>query len=175
MEIQQGSFLLQVPKNAGGATIRTATVTAAITGTTTMMEYNPGQWLKFITLEGTARLRLNKGGDAVDVPPGQMIVMRPDANRIPRPIIINVNKLVKTSKLTGRNFTPLAPEAGDLVQQTIRNQNDLRNQGALVQTGVLIGGPTIRPDGARDPDPAIIPTSPPTGGHDSYHNGWYEP
>lgn len=33
MEIKQGSFLLQVPKNAGGATIRTSTVTAAITGT----------------------------------------------------------------------------------------------------------------------------------------------
>jgi len=48
MEIKQGSFLLQVPKNAGGATIRTSTVTAAITGTTTMMEYSPGRWVKFI-------------------------------------------------------------------------------------------------------------------------------
>ena len=78
MEIERGSFLLNVPKNAGGAKIRTATVTAAITGTTTMMEYSPGQWLKFIVLEGVAKLS-NDNGDTINVPPGQMIIMHPNA------------------------------------------------------------------------------------------------
>lgn len=165
MEIGQGSFLLQVPKNAGGATIRTATVTAAITGTTTMMEYNPGQWIKFITLEGTAKLRMNRGGNFVEIPPGQMIFMRADANRIPRPIMINVQKLMRTSKLTGRQFRPLAPETMQMVAQTIREQNDARNSGEVSPAGLINGGPTIRGGGGRNPDPSGAPGQNPLGGH----------
>jgi hypothetical protein len=42
MDLQRGTMLLQVPKGAGGAQIKTAAVTAAITGTTLMVEYSPG-------------------------------------------------------------------------------------------------------------------------------------
>ena len=42
MDMEEGTLLLQVPKNAGGATIRTAAVTAAVTGTTILFEYTPG-------------------------------------------------------------------------------------------------------------------------------------
>jgi hypothetical protein len=41
LDLEGGAILLQVPKDAGGATIRSAPVTAAITGTTLMMEYSP--------------------------------------------------------------------------------------------------------------------------------------
>jgi hypothetical protein len=144
MEIRQGSFLLSVPANSGGATIRTGTVTAAITGTTTMMEYSPGQWVKFITLEGNARLSLRDGGPAVDVPAGQMIVMRPDAAAIPRPVVVNVNKLVKSSNLMMRGgFNELPGEAGELVGNTIREQNALRGEGRLVRTGLVVRGPDV--------------------------------
>lgn len=44
LELEKGTMLLQVPKNAGGAKIRTAAVTAAITGTTIMLEYTPVKW-----------------------------------------------------------------------------------------------------------------------------------
>lgn len=157
MEIKQGSFMLQVPKGAGGATIRTATVTAAITGTTTMMEYNPGQWIKFITLEGTAKLRMNNGGDFVDVLPGQMIFMRTDDKQIPQPIMINIQKLVGTSKLMGKDFKELSPEANELVKQTIVEQNQARNEGVVTRAGVINGGPTIIKDGGRDPNSSSVP------------------
>ncbi|MDX6766206.1 MAG: FecR domain-containing protein [Candidatus Methylacidiphilales bacterium] len=42
MDLKRGTMLLQVPKNAGGAQIKTAAVTAAITGTTLLVEYQPG-------------------------------------------------------------------------------------------------------------------------------------
>src|SRR5438477_6367304 len=42
LTLEKGSMLLQVPKGLGGAKIHTAAVTAAITGTTIMMEYKPG-------------------------------------------------------------------------------------------------------------------------------------
>jgi hypothetical protein len=42
MELGKGTMLLKVPKNLGGAKITTQAVTAAITGTTVMLETNPG-------------------------------------------------------------------------------------------------------------------------------------
>src|ERR1700761_6400428 len=41
LELKQGTILFQVPKGAGGAKIRTAAITAAITGTTGCYEYSP--------------------------------------------------------------------------------------------------------------------------------------
>ncbi len=40
MDLGGGAMLLRVPKDAGGAKITTAAVTAAITGTTVLLEYN---------------------------------------------------------------------------------------------------------------------------------------
>lgn len=159
MEIKQGSFLLQVPKDAGGATIRTATVTAAITGTTTMMEYNPGKWIKFITLEGKAKLKMNEGGETIDVGPGQMVFMRTDAKNIPKPIMINIKKLMETSRLTGKNFKELPKQAKELVEQTIEKQKEARNQGEVAPAGVIVDGPTIKKESGRDPNPSVAPES----------------
>ena len=141
MEITQGSFLLNVPKNAGGAKIRTATVTAAITSTTTMMEFSPGQWFKFIVLEGVAKLT-NRNGDTINVPPGQMIVMRPDARNFPRPVILNLDQLVTTSALGDKGvFGPLSRPATNLIGQSVASQLAQRRSGGLLPTGIVIRGP----------------------------------
>jgi hypothetical protein len=44
LELEHGTMLLQAPKGIGGARIRTAAVTAAITGTTILLEYSPAVW-----------------------------------------------------------------------------------------------------------------------------------
>lgn len=141
MEIDQGSFLLQVPKNAGGATIRTATVTAGITGTTTMMEYNPGKYIKFICLEGTAKLT-NRKGDKVAVPAGHLLVMHPDAATFPRLAIINVAKMMKTSALTNKKtFGKLQPAAEMAINETVAQQKKEESDGNLTPAGFLQRGP----------------------------------
>ena len=141
MAIDKGSFLLQVPKNAGGATIRTATVTAAITGTTTLMEYSPGQWVKFICLEGEAEIT-NKYGQKIKLLPGQMLVMHPDAKSFPALVSVNVTKIMKTSLLAdSKIFGPLSPEATRLIAQTGDIQMVERRNGNMIATGVLINGP----------------------------------
>jgi quercetin dioxygenase-like cupin family protein len=77
-------MLLQVPKGLGGAKIYTAAVTAAITGTTIMMEYSPGQYLKVLVLEGSLRLSRNGSfGNSLVLHAGKMVIMRPDAKKIP--------------------------------------------------------------------------------------------
>ena len=150
MEITQGSFLLQVPKNAGGATIRTATVTAAITGTTTMMEYNPGEWMKFICLEGTAKLS-NSKGDSIVVPPGCMIVMPTDAARFPRPVIVNIRKLVMTSLLLDEaTFEALDEAALAAITQTALDQLGAKRDGSLIPGYILEPGQLPGGDGSPE-------------------------
>lgn len=142
INLNQGSILLQVPKSAGGATIRTATVTAAITGTTLLMEYNVGEWVKLITLEGTVALKLGdkgaKGGifggpKRVKVPAGKMIVMRPDGEIITQPVDVDLKRLLATSLLAGdKTFGPLSDEARRHIAQAIATQEKLKRKGILV-------------------------------------------
>lgn len=145
VELKQGSVLLQVPKNAGGATIRTATVTAAITGTTTMFEYSPGGWVKLITLEGSLKLSINGSKESVVVPAGKMIIMHPNAKTIPQPVDIDIAKLVATSPLAGNGvFAPLPPQAQALIKATINQQFAAKQQGNLLPTNHVISGPGSR-------------------------------
>ena len=88
LDLESGAILLQVPKDAGGATIRSAPVTAAITGTTVMMEYSPGNpgTVKLIVLEGTVRLSLaGRLGESVLVGAGQMISVAANVRSLPNP------------------------------------------------------------------------------------------
>ena len=104
MTLEKGSMLLQVPKGLGGAKIHTAAVTAAITGTTIMMEYIPNQYIKVLVLEGSLRLSRNgASGDSVVLRPGKMVIMRPDAKKIPDPVDVDLEHIVAKSTLV--NFS----------------------------------------------------------------------
>jgi len=131
-------MLLQVPKGLGGAKIHTAAVTAAITGTTIMMEYSPGQYLKVLVLEGSLRLSRNGSGDSLVLPPGKMVIMRPDAKKIPDPIDVDLAQIVRTSTLVnfpGSNILPSMP----LIQAAINDQAKELTKGTLVPTNLVMG------------------------------------
>src|SRR5207302_11440403 len=138
MTLEKGSMLLQVPKRLCGATIHTAAVTAAITGTTIMMEYSPGQFLKVLVLEGSLRLSRNGSGDSLVLHPGKMVIMRPDAKKIPAPIDVDLAQIVRTSTLVnflGSNILPSMP----LIQAAINDQAKELAKGTLVPTNLVIG------------------------------------
>ena len=139
MTLEKGSMLLQVPKGLGGATIHTAAVTAAITGTTIMMEYSPGQYLKVLVLEGSLRLSRNGSfGDSLVLHPGKMVIMRPDAKKIPDPIDVDLAEIVRTSTLVnfpGGNVLPSMP----LIQAAISDQGKELAKGTLVPTNLVMG------------------------------------
>jgi len=139
MTLEKGSMLLQVPKGLGGAQIHTAAVTAAITGTTIMMEYSPGQYLKVLVLEGSLRLSRNGSfGDSLVLHPGKMVIMRPDAKKIPDPIDIDLAEIVRTSTLVnfpGSKVLPSMP----LIQAAITDQAKAVAKGTLVPTNLVMG------------------------------------
>jgi hypothetical protein len=138
LELSDGAMLLRVPKNAGGAQIRTAAVTAAITGTTVMLEYHRNAYIKFIILEGTGRVfRKDVLGESVLVRAGQMLILNPKATRLPDPVDVNIKRLMKTSKLVSE-FKPLASE--DLITNEIHSQTQKMGEGELVETNLAIFG-----------------------------------
>ena len=139
MTLEKGSMLLQVPKGLGGASIHTAAVTAAITGTTIMMEYIPHQYLKVLVLEGSLRLSRNGSfGNSMLLTAGKMVIMRPDAKTIPEPVDVDLNRIVETSPLV--NFPGAAPlPSTGLIQAAIGEQSKQLAKGILVPTNLLLG------------------------------------
>jgi hypothetical protein len=132
LDLENGSILLQVPKDAGGATIRSAPVVAAITGTTVMMEYSPGNpgTVKLIVLEGTVRLSLpGRLGESVLVGPGQMIAVAANARALPDPVTVDVKRILKTSKLVKEGDL----ESMGLIMETVETQQQLLADNKLTE------------------------------------------
>src|SRR5438067_4724023 len=144
LNLQDGAMLLRVPKGAGGAKINSSAVTAAITGTTVMLEThavtkkNKNSYYKFIVLEGTARLYLpGRLGESTLVKAGQMIIMRVDSKMIPEPVDVDIQKIAQSSLLiTG--FGPLGSETLIAFERT--RQNEQKNSGQLIETNLVIYG-----------------------------------
>src|SRR5450432_3266378 len=133
-----GVMLLRVPKNSGGAQINTAAITAAITGTTILLEYHPNAYIKFIVLEGTGRIfRKDHVGESVLVHAGQMLIVNPKAKNLPDPVDVDVKRLMETSKLI-TDFGGLG--SSDLIAREIQTQLDQKSNGGLVDTNLVIFG-----------------------------------
>jgi len=142
MTLEQGTLLLQVPKGIGGAKIRTAAVTASITGTTIMMEYRPGRDLKVLVLEGSMRLSLNgRLDEKVSLRPGQMIMMPPDAKKIPQPVHVDLKQVMSTSSLVKMSKKGKATLPSlSLIQKAIDEQAVEKGHNTLVATNLTIEG-----------------------------------
>jgi hypothetical protein len=107
VELGSGSILLRVPKDSGGAEVRTNVVTVGITGTTIILESAPSGRSKLIVLEGGARLALrNHPAESAYVRAGQMLEVPAGAAKLPSPVSVDLDQMMKTSPLiTG--FPPL--------------------------------------------------------------------
>ena len=142
LELNQGVIFMQVPKNAGGATIQTAAVTAAITGTTIAIEYSPAVGksrgaVKILVLEGTLRVFLkSRPGESILLTAGQMIELDPRATSLPEPKTFDIERLVNTSKLLGRPFPPLA--SMPLIRSSIASQDAAKKKGTLIISNYVL-------------------------------------
>jgi mannose-6-phosphate isomerase-like protein (cupin superfamily) len=138
LQLGGGAMLLRVPKDAGGAQISTAAITAAITGTTVMLEYHPNAYSKFIVLEGTGRIfRGDRVGESVLVNAGQMMIVNPASKSLPNPVDVDIKRLIKTSSLV-KKFKPLA--SNKLIDHEIGTQTKLKEKGGLIETNLVIFG-----------------------------------
>ncbi len=135
LNLNEGVILLEVPKNAGGATINTAAVTAAVTGTTVMIESRKNAdgkaVVKFIVLEGTMKLKLKGAmGESILLQAGQMVTLSGNAHHLPEPQFVDIDRLTKTSGLMSDQFTELKNQP--YIFQTMNEQKVLKAQGKLI-------------------------------------------
>jgi quercetin dioxygenase-like cupin family protein len=138
LDLADGAVLLRVPKRAGGAKISTSTVMAAVTGTTVIVEYHPHGYIKFISLEGTARLYLkHRWGESVLVRAGQMLITNPDAKSLPDPVDVDLDRLLKTARLI-IDFPPL--ESRNLIAKESEKQQSAKSKRHLIDTNLVIFG-----------------------------------
>jgi FecR-like protein len=138
LDLASGAILVRVPKSAGGAKISTAAVTAAIAGTTVIVEYHPHGYLKVISLEGTARLYLKRRwGESVLVRPGQILITNPDAKSLPDPVDVDLARLLKTARLIV-DFPPLGSE--NLIAKEIEKQQRAKSKRSMIDTNLVIFG-----------------------------------
>ncbi len=148
MNLESGTMLLQVPKNLGGARIKAAAVTAAITGTTIMIENLPHKNVKVLVLEGSLRLSMNgRFGESVVLKPGKMVIVGANDRRMPQPVTVDIAKVVRTSALIDpdkfsagtKTKVDALPSLG-LIQKEISIQSVAKGKGQMAETNLLIQG-----------------------------------
>jgi hypothetical protein len=136
LNLRDGAVLVQAPKETNGVTIRAGSITAAVAGTTLMIEYHPG-FYKFLVLEGTARsYRPGHLGDSVLVRAGQMLFGNPEA-ALSDPVDVDIDRFMKTSGFV-TDFPPLRSEKS-IVAESRKQQREKSNK-TLVDTNLVIFG-----------------------------------
>ncbi|MEO7931548.1 MAG: FecR domain-containing protein [Chthoniobacterales bacterium] len=162
MDLSQGTILLQVPKNAGGATIKTAAVTAAVTGTTILFEHTPAPvvpdrlkeaekrrhrkphgYIKALVLEGHLKVWLKgKLGESILLGPGQMLIMADDASEIPEAVDFDIETVVTTSRLIDGAYWLQNKRKLNmiLIANEVFEQRKRKLHGDLIETNLFING-----------------------------------
>ena len=126
------------PQKCRRRQINTVAITAAITGTTIMIEFHPNAYIKFIVLEGTGRIfRNDRVGESVLVHAGQMLIVNPNGKGLPDPVDVDLKRLMETSLLIN-GFGPLPSD--DLIARVISAQSAQKNDGGLIETNLVIFG-----------------------------------
>lgn len=147
VDLEKGTILMQVPKSLGRTKIRTSSISAAITGTTIMIEYvppitedageiiTPGTF-KAIVIEGSLELEF-KGlpGQTVTLKPGEMAAFPTDTKVLPKKFVIDLGRLIKTSNLIEGGMGPLPNKS--IMTREVQNQNVQKKQGRLVKVSAV--------------------------------------
>lgn len=141
VDMEKGVILLQVPKQLGGAKVRTAAVTAAITGTTILLEFTPDGFVKIIVIEGEVDVSLNERRNQFrTLAAGDMWISRAnDKTGLPMPVQVDLERLKKTSKLLSENeFGALGNQKQ--IATALNEQGNKKEKGELSNTVFQIEG-----------------------------------
>ena len=115
--LDKGTMLLQSERFKGRTRIKTAAVTAAITGTTIMLEFVPAVYddagniikpgvIKIIVIEGSLEFSLViNPRKKMRLKAGEMVVFAANATDLPGKLLFDIRQLVKTSQLINMGLT----------------------------------------------------------------------
>src|SRR5947199_80194 len=107
------------------------------------------QDIKVLVLEGSLRLSMNgRFGDSLLLTPGKMVIMPPNARRIPDPVTVDLKKVVETSKLVNMqakkdkqtNANSAALPSMVKVEKAVEQQQTGKGARNLIDTNLVILG-----------------------------------
>ena len=141
LDLDEGVMFLQVPKQMGGAKIRTGAVTAAVTGTTVVLERLPLKQggLKLIVIEGVVELfRNDKPGEFRSINAGEMLMMDLSSSGIPATKEVDLKQMLKSGNkfFQGVEGTPNSAQ----VNNAVSHQQSQIASGVLKKLGLVIPG-----------------------------------
>lgn len=134
-QVEQGTALLQVPPKLGGAKIESGAVTAAITGTTVMVQRSPDGTMRLLVLEGRMNVTRQGSNQLRTLGPGQMLILPPNVTQLPQPVTINIATILGTSRLI-RGLRPLPSESD--IERVVRRQERLLDTEGYQPAGIVI-------------------------------------
>ncbi|MGJ8644686.1 MAG: FecR domain-containing protein [Luteolibacter sp.] len=171
VDLEKGTILMQVPKGLGRTNIRTSSISAAITGTTILIEYVPPitnaaeeiitqGTFKAIVIEGTLELELvGLPGQTIVLQAGEMTAFPTNTRVLPKKFVIDLARLIETSNLIEGDMGPL-PDMPIMIRE-VQNQNEQKQEGRLVEVSAVRNPEKLTPmqnddvNRARRPDPAV--------------------
>jgi len=136
IDLEEGSVLFHSPSGKGGGTIRTKAASASVLGTTLIVATTANGGFKALVMEGKGLVRLPNGDYRV-LQAGQMVFVLPGATKFGPLLDINLDKLVKGSRLVN-GFESQLPSV-DRIAQAVARQARLIAAGGAVDTGLLVG------------------------------------
>jgi FecR protein. len=137
LNLDEGAILFQIPKG-GGLQISTGMIMAASTGATGLIERHSHFYMKFLLLEGEARVSVPTHiGESIVVHPGQILITKPDVTSLADPANFDIARVMKTCRLVSE-FRPLPSK--DLIAREEQKQTDLTSKGAYIASNLVIFG-----------------------------------
>lgn len=162
VDLEKGTILMQVPKKLGRTKIRTSSISAAITGTTILIEYvppvtnaageiiRPGTF-KAIVIEGSLELEFNDlPGKTLTLKAGEMAAFPTDIKVLPKKFVIDLGRLIKTSNLIGGDMGPL-PQMPVMLRE-MEIQNEKKKAGRLLEVSAIRNPEKMTPLPGNDID-----------------------
>jgi hypothetical protein len=155
LNLEQGCVLFHPPKGAGGGTIKSGGVAAAVLGTTLIVSATADGGIKTALLEGRGRVTL-ANGKSVTLKAGQLVYVRPGGTTFSAVLDINLAKLVAGSQLVNGFSHELSSLS--LIQKAIDGQKSDLASGKTVDTGMpadVFVNPPDRGNGLDTMDPGV--------------------
>ncbi len=160
LNLKEGALLFSVPLGARKTIITTGAITVEIAGTTGIMERHNRAYVKIVLLQGEARAYLRQAGESVLIQAGQLLIMKPEAQRVPEPVNYEIAQLYKTSLLTNADFAPL--QSKSLIDQEIEKQksdpNFIPTNLVIFGRGTVVNLVEPTPSSAGSADPTASPS-----------------
>lgn len=138
LNLDGGAVLFQIPKGGDGLQISTGMITAASNGATGLIERHSRFYMKFLILEGEARVSVpHHIGESILVSAGQILITKPDVTSLPDPAYFDIERVMKTCRLVSE-FRPLASK--DLIEHEEQKQAHLTKKGTYIASNLVIFG-----------------------------------